>query len=162
MNIKLKGKYLYYLNFKIKCAIGKNGVTKNKHEGDLKTPKGIFKLEKVFYRRDRIKYFKSTIKKYFIKKNIGWCDDPSSKYYNKEIKFPFNGSAETLWRKDNIYDLIIIINYNLNPIIKNKGSAIFLHICKKNYSPTKGCVAISKKDMMNLIANIKNNSKLII
>jgi len=162
MNIKLKGKYLYYLNFKIKCAIGKNGVTKNKSEGDLKTPKGIFKLKKVFYRRDRIKYFKSPIKKYCIKRNIGWCDDPKSKYYNKEIKFPFNNSAEKFWRKDNIYDLIIIINYNLNPIIKNKGSAIFLHICKKNYSPTKGCVAISKKDMMNLIGNIKKYSKLII
>jgi len=162
MNIRLKGKYLYYLNFKIKCAIGKNGLTKNKQEGDLKTPKGIFKLKKIFYRRDRIKFFKSPIKKYCIKKNIGWCDDPSSKYYNREIKFPFNDSAEKLWRKDNIYDVIIVLNYNLNPIIKNKGSAIFLHICKKNYLPSKGCVAISKKDMINLLANIKNNSKLII
>jgi len=162
MNIKLKGKYLYYLNFKIKCAIGKNGVTKNKNEGDLKTPKGIFKLKKIFYRKDRIKFFKSAIKKNCIKKNIGWCDDPNSKYYNREIKFPFNGSAEKFWRKDNIYDLIIVINYNFKPIIKNRGSAIFLHICKKNYAPTKGCVAINKKDMMNLLVNIKSNTKIII
>jgi L,D-peptidoglycan transpeptidase YkuD (ErfK/YbiS/YcfS/YnhG family) len=162
MNIKLKGKYLYYLNFKIKCAIGKNGVTKNKHEGDLKTPKGTFKLEKIFYRKDRIKFFRSFIKKSYIKKNIGWCDDSNSKYYNREIKFPFDGSAEKLWRKDNIYDLIIVINYNFNPIIKNKGSAIFLHLCKKNYSPTKGCIAINKQDMKNLIINIKKNTKLII
>jgi L,D-peptidoglycan transpeptidase YkuD (ErfK/YbiS/YcfS/YnhG family) len=162
MNIRLKGKYLYYLNYKIKCAIGKNGITKNKREGDLKTPRGIFKLKKVLYRRDRIKFFKSTLKKNYIKKNIGWCDDPSSKYYNREIKFPFNYSAEKLWRKDNIYDLIIIINYNCKPVIKNKGSAIFLHICKKNYAPTKGCLAINKNDMMNLIVNIKNNTKLII
>ena len=162
MNIKLKGKYLYYLNFQIKCAIGKNGVTQNKHEGDLKTPKGIFKLKKVFYRKDRIKFLKSPIKKYCIKKNTGWCDDPNSNYYNREIKFPFRGSAEKLWRKDNIYDLIIVLNYNFNPIIKNKGSAIFLHICKKNYAPTKGCVAINKKDMLDLIVNVKNNSKLII
>ena len=161
MNIRLKGKYLHYLNFKIKCAIGKNGVTKNKHEGDLKTPKGIFRFKKVFYRRDRIKFFKSQIKKYYIKKNIGWCDDPASKYYNKEVRFPFKGSAEKLWRKDNIYDLIIIIDYNFNPIIKNKGSAIFLHICKKNYAPTKGCLAINKKDMLNLLVNVKNNTKLI-
>ena len=162
MNIRLKGKYLYYLNYKIKCAIGKNGITKNKREGDLKTPRGIFKLKKVLYRRDRIKFFKSTLKKNYIKKNIGWCDDPSSKYYNREIKFPCNYSAEKLWRKDNIYDLIIIINYNCKPVIKNKGSAIFLHICKKNYEPTQGCVAINKKDMMNLIVNIRNNTKLII
>ena len=162
MNIKLKRKYLYYLNYKIKCSIGKNGITKNKQEGDLKTPSGIFSLKKIFYRKDRIKLFKTTLKKNYIKKSIGWCDDPNSEHYNKEIKFPFNGSAEKLWRKDNIYDLIIILNYNFNPIIKNKGSAIFLHICKKNYAPTKGCVAINKKDMMNLIINIKKNTKLII
>ena len=162
MNIKVKRKYLYYLNYKIKCAIGKNGITKNKKEGDLKTPSGIFKLKKIFYRKDRIKFINTILKKNFIKKNIGWCDDPTSKYYNREIKFPFKGSAEKLWRKDNIYDLIIVLNYNFNPIIKNKGSAIFLHICKKNYAPTKGCVAISKKDMMNLLDNIKNNTKLII
>lgn len=162
MNIKLKRKYLYYLNKKIKCTIGKNGITEKKQEGDLKTPKGIFKLIKIFYRKDRIKIFKSSLKKYYIKKNIGWCDDPNSQYYNRLIKFPFRGSAEKLWRKDNIYDVIIVLNYNLNPIIKNKGSAIFLHICKKNYLPTKGCIGINKKDMMNLIINIKNNTKLII
>jgi L,D-peptidoglycan transpeptidase YkuD (ErfK/YbiS/YcfS/YnhG family) len=162
MNIKLKGKYLYYLNYKIRCAIGKNGITKNKQEGDLKTPRGVFKLKKILYRKDRIKNFNAELKKNYIKKNIGWCDDIESKYYNKEIKFPFNGSAEKLWRKDSIYDLIVIINYNLNPIVKSKGSAIFLHICKKNYSPTKGCIAISKKDMKNLIPNLKKKTKLII
>ena len=162
MNIKLKGKYLYYLNYKIKCVIGKNGTTKNKQEGDLKTPKGIFKLKKIFYRKDRIKYIKTLLKKKYIKKNIGWCDDPASKYYNREIKFPFKSSAEKFWRKDNIYDVIIVLNFNSNPIIKNKGSAIFLHICKKNYAPTKGCIAIKKKDMITLLINIKKNTKLII
>ena len=162
MNIKLKGKYLYYLNYKIKCAIGKNGITKNKREGDLKTPSGIFNFIKIFYRKDKIKFFKISFKKKYIRKNMGWCDDVKSKYYNKEIKFPFTGSAEKLWRDDNIYDLIVVLNYNINPVIKNKGSAIFLHISKKNYEPTKGCLAISKKDMIQLILNIKQNSKLII
>ena len=162
MNIKLKRKYLYYLNHKIKCAIGKNGITKNKKEGDLKTPSGIFKLKKIFYRKDRIKFIKTPLKQDYIKKNIGWCDDPASIFYNKEIKYPFKSSAEKLWRKDNIYDVIIVLNYNFNPIIKNKGSAIFLHIRKKNYAPTKGCVAINKKDMMNLLVNIKSNTKLVI
>jgi len=162
MNIRLKGKYLYYLKNKSKCTICKNGITKNKKEGDLKTPSGIFKLKKLFYRKDRVKYFKTTLKKNYIKKNIGWCDDSNSIYYNREIKFPFNGSAEKLWRKDNIYDLIVVLNYNFNPVIKHKGSAIFLHICKNNYAPTKGCVAINKKDMMKLLVDIKNNTKLII
>ena len=162
MNIKLKGKYLYYLKYKIKCSIGKEGITKNKKEGDLKTPKGKFKLKFIFYRKDKIKILKTSFKKVAIKKSMGWCDDVKSKKYNKLISFPFKFSAEKLWRKDNIYDVVIILNYNLSPVKKNKGSAIFLHIAKKNYSPTKGCIAINKKDMLNLTANLKKNSAIII
>jgi L,D-peptidoglycan transpeptidase YkuD (ErfK/YbiS/YcfS/YnhG family) len=162
MNIKLKNKYLHYLNYKIKCSIGKNGIGKNKKEGDLKTPSGVFKLKQIFYRKDRIKFIKSNLKKTIIRKNMGWCDDITSKHYNKLIRFPFDKSAERLWRKDNIYDFIIVINYNLRPILKNKGSAIFLHLCSKNYNPTKGCVAIKKKDMKILAAKIKKSTKIII
>ena len=162
MNIKLKGKYLHYLNNKIKCTIGKNGITKNKHEGDSKTPKGNFKLIKIFYRKDKIKLSKTALKRVAIKKNMGWCDEVKSKQYNQLIRFPFKHSAEKLWRKDSIYDVIIILNFNLNPVKKKAGSAIFLHICKKNYTPTKGCIAINKQDMINLISVIDNNSELII
>ena len=162
MNIKLKNNYLYYLNNKIKCAIGKKGLTNNKKEGDLKTPKGNFKLIKIFYRKDKVSLIQTSLKKIAIKKDMGWCDDQRSKQYNKLIRFPFKYSAEKLWRKDNIYDIILILNYNLNPVKKNKGSAIFLHICKKNYASTKGCIAINKKNIINLIKNIKNNSMLIV
>ena len=162
MNIKLKGKYLYYLKYKIKCSIGKEGITKNKKEGDLKTPKGKFKLKLIFYRKDKIKILKTSLKKIAIQKNMGWCDDIKSKKYNKLISFPFKYSAEKLWRKDNIYDVAIVLNYNLNPVKKNKGSAIFLHITKKNYSPTRGCIAINEKDMLNLTTNLKKNSAIII
>jgi len=162
MNIKLKGKYLYYLKYKIKCSIGKEGITRNKKEGDLKTPKGKFKLKLIFYRKDKIKILKTSLKKIAIQKNMGWCDDIKSKKYNKLISFPFKFSAEKLWRKDNIYDVAIVLNYNLNPVKKNKGSAIFLHITKKNYSPTRGCIAINEKDMLNLTTNLKKNSAIII
>ena len=80
---------------------------------------------------------------------MGWCDDPKSKYYNQLIKFPFKYSAEKLWLKENSYDIILVIDYNLKPIIKYKGSAIFLHIQKKKYQATKGCIAISKKKYEN-------------
>ena len=93
---------------------------------------------------------------------MGWCDDPSSQYYNKLIKYPFTGSTEKLWLTKKIYDVIILINYNLKPIIKNKGSAIFLHISNKNYTPTKGCVSVSKKDILFLIKKINKNTKLVI
>ena len=160
MNIKLKNKFLYFDKYRIKCAIGKRGITSKKIEGDAKTPRGKFGLKSIFYRKDRIKKLISKLKKVVIKKNMGWCDDPNSKYYNKEIRYPFNFSAEKLWLKENIYDLIIIINYNLKPTIKNKGSAIFLHIAKRNYRPTKGCIAITKKDIILLISKMNNKTKI--
>ena len=162
MNIKLKNKFLYFGKYKIKCAIGKRGITSNKVEGDKKTPKGAFGLKSIFYRKDRVSKLKSSLKKYIIKKNMGWCDDSNSRYYNKMIKFPFDLSAEKLWLRKNIYDIIIIIDYNINPTIKNKGSAIFLHIAKKNYKTTDGCIAITKKDMRLLAFKINTKTKIVI
>ena len=93
---------------------------------------------------------------------MGWCDDSRSKFYNKLVRFPFSMSAEKLWIASHVYDIVIVINYNLKPAIKKKGSAIFLHIAKKNYTPTKGCIAIKKKDMILLIDKIDTNTKIII
>ena len=162
MNIKLKDKFLYFDNYKLRCAIGKRGITFDKKEGDKKTPKGTFKLKYILFRKDRVPKLKTLLKIKKITKNIGWCDDPSSKFYNKLVNLPFDGSVEKLWLKQNIYDVVIILNFNLKPVIKNKGSAIFLHIAKKNYSPTKGCVAVNKKHMMLVIGKINKKSKLII
>jgi len=162
MNIELKNKFLYFNKYKIKCAIGKRGITSKKIEGDNKTPKGTFSFKSILYRKDKVPEIKSALKKDIIKKNMGWCEDINSNQYNKLIKFPFNYGAEKLWLDKDIYDIIIIINHNLNPVIKNKGSAIFLHIARKNYAPTKGCIAISKKNMILLISIIDKRTKLII
>jgi len=160
MYIKLQNKFLYFDKYKIKCAVGKRGITLKKLEGDNKTPSGIFKFNNIFYRKDRIPKIKTKLKKIVIKKNMGWCDDPNSKFYNKLIKFPYNFRAEKLWLSENIYDVIIIINYNTKPVIKKKGSAIFLHIAKKNYISTKGCIAISKQNMNLLVGKIDTKTKL--
>ena len=160
MIIIKKSGYLEYKNLKFRCALGKAGIKKKKKEGDNITPEGTFKIIKVYYRPDKIKNFVTSIKKKKIKKNIGWCDDPVSNSYNKEIKLPSRFSHEKLYRKDNIYDLILVLNYNTNPIIKNKGSAIFIHIAKKNYEPTAGCVALKKKDLVEILKNIKKNTKI--
>ena len=160
MNIILKNRFLYFQNYKIKCSIGKNGISYNKKEGDNKTPEGNFKFEYILYRRDRVLKIKANLKKIIIKKNMGWCDDPKSKYYNQLISTPFKYSYEKLWLKENIYDIILIINYNLSPVIKKKGSAIFLHIAKNKYPFTKGCIAIKKKDMKLLISKIDKKTKL--
>ena len=162
MNIKLKNNFLYLDQYKIKCAVGKRGITSNKVEGDKKTPKGIFRFKSIFYRKDKIFKIKCLLKKTIIKKNMGWCDDVHSKYYNTLIKFPFKAGAEKLYLNNSIYDVIVIIDYNLKPIIKGKGSAIFLHISRRNYKPTKGCIAVTKKNMFTLLSRITNTTKIII
>ena len=158
MHIFIKNKKLIIDNYKVKCAIGKRGIKTKKKEGDLATPRGKFKINYILYRKDRIFKLSSKIKKTVIRKNMGWCDDPRSKQYNKPIKFPFNKSAEKLYRKDNTYDIILVLNYNLNPTYKNKGSAIFLHISKKNYKSTEGCIAVKKSDLKIIIKKINKKS----
>lgn len=139
------------------CIFGKNGVTKNKIEGDWKTPVGTFKIGKIFYRKDKVGEIKTKIESIEIKPNYAWCDDPNKKEYNKMIKIPFEGSYENLWRDDEMYDILIVIEYNTNPIIKNKGSAIFIHIAKKEMKHTRGCLAIKREDMFFLIKKIDKN-----
>ena len=162
MNIKIKNHLLLYKGYKLKCSIGKSGITSLKKEGDLATPKGTFSLGLLYYRKDRIKRIQSKIKKRIIKKNMGWCDDSKSKKYNREINFPFKYGAEKLYRKDKIYDLFINIKYNFWPVVKKKGSAIFLHIADSKYKPTEGCVAISKKNFMKILPLINKNTKISI
>ena len=162
MNIILKNNFLFFKNYKLRCAVGKRGISSKKKEGDKKTPKGEFKLKYILYRKDRILNLKTKLKKIEIKKEMRWCDDPGSKNYNKIISSSNKYSCEKLWRKQNIYDIILVIDYNLNPIIKNKGSAIFLHLAKINYPPTKCCVAINKKNMRLLVSKLDKKSKLII
>ena len=149
--------FLKYKNLKFRCALGKAGIGKKKKEGDCVTPKGKYKIIKVFYRADRIKRIKSNFRLYKIKKNMGWCDDPLSKNYNKLIKLPSKFGHEKLYRKDKLYDLILVLNYNLKPILKNKGSAIFIHITNKNYKETKGCVGLKKRDLIFILNDIKKN-----
>ena len=158
MDIILKNKFVYYKDYKAKCAIGKRGIALKKKEGDKRTPKGRFKLKYILYRKDRINNISTKLKLVPIRKNFGWCDDPSTKHYNKLVKLPVRFNTEKLYLNNNTYDIIVVIDYNLNPVKKNKGSAIFLHIAKKNYSPTLGCVALSKNNLKYLLSIIKKNT----
>jgi L,D-peptidoglycan transpeptidase YkuD (ErfK/YbiS/YcfS/YnhG family) len=162
MHIKLINKKLHFEEYRVKCSIGKRGISTKKVEGDEKTPRGTYRFLSVFYRKDRTPKIKTSLKKIVIKKNMVWCDDPKSKKYNKLTLLPFEFSAEKLFLKKNIYDIIIVLNYNIKPTKKNKGSAIFLHIAEKKYKPTKGCVAIAKKDILLLLKNINFRSKISI
>ena len=158
MHILIKNKLLIYNNYKVKCALGKRGIGIKKKEGDLITPRGTYKIKGILYRRDKIKNLITKLRKKAINKKMVWCDDPKSKKYNQLVKLPFKFNFEKLYRKDGIYDVIFILNFNTNPVEKNKGSAIFIHIAKRNYSATKGCIAIKRNDIKKLACRVNKNT----
>ena len=160
MHIFINKKYLTCGQYKVKCAVGKRGIGLKKKEGDLITPIGQYKIKYILYRKDRIKKIQSKLRKIIIEKNMGWCDDPKSRNYNKLITLPLNLSYEKLFRRDNIYDIVFVLDYNMRPVKKNKGSAIFIHVAKKNYKRTAGCVGVSKKELKKIVRKI--NKKTIV
>ena len=160
MIIHLKNKQTLKIeNFYFKCSIGASGFTKKKIEGDMKTPRGIFSIEHLYIRKDRVKQIYSKLKIISIKKNMGWCDDVFNKKYNKLIKIKKNIHHEKLYRRDSKYDLLIPIKYNYNKPKKGLGSCIFIHLTK-DYKPTKGCIALRKKDFFIMLKLINKNSKI--
>ena len=161
MTIFVKNKHTLQIDeFKFRCCVGKKGVTRNKKEGDKKTPKGIFKIENLYFRKDRINKPITSLKCVEIKKNMGWCHDTSyPKKYNKRIIRENKIKHEKLNRKDYKYDLLIPIKYNFIKPIIGLGSCIFIHITK-NYKPTAGCIALKKKDFLIMLKLIKKNTKI--
>ena len=157
-----KSGYLKYQDLKFRCALGKAGISKKNIEGDNITPEGTYKIIEIYYRKDRIKKIASKFKLIEVTKKMGWCNDPKSKNYNQLINLPNKCSYEKLFRKDNIYDLILVLNFNMKPIVKNKGSAIFIHIANKNYKKTAGCVGLKKTHLMHLIKKINKKTKILI
>ena len=161
MTIIIKNKQtLSFKEFTLKCCIGRNGSTSKKKEGDKKTPKGTFSIDKLYIRNDRIKVPETNLEIIKIRKNMGWCDDVNAKLkYNKLVNIKENVHYEKLFRKDNKYDLLIPIKYNWkNPKVP-KGSAIFIHLTK-DYKPTLGCVGLSFKDFLILIKLINKETKI--
>ena len=157
--IIVKKDTLLYDEFKFKCSTGKNGRTTKKIEGDNKTPKGLYTLGPLYFRKDRVYKISTKLKKIEIKKNLGWCDDVKSKSYNKPIIINNIVRHERLYRTDKKYDLLIPIKYNFKKPKKNKGSAIFIHLTR-NYKETQGCIAIKEKDMLILLKLISKKTKI--
>tara|TARA_B100000945_G_scaffold197450_1_gene158771 strand:- start:283 stop:774 length:492 start_codon:yes stop_codon:yes gene_type:complete len=160
MTIIIKNKEtLIFDDFHFKCCIGKNGTTNNKNEGDKKTPKGLFSLGSVYYRKDRNPKPVTLLNSKPINKKMGWCNDLRSKKYNKQIKTNKNIKHEKIYRNDYKYDYVIPINYNTKNIKIGKGSAIFIHLTK-NYKGTAGCIALKRKDLLILLKLINRKTKI--
>ena len=161
MTIFVKNKHTLQIDeFKLRCCIGKKGSTRNKKEGDKKTPTGTYKIENLYFRKDRKEKPLTLLKCIEIKKNMGWCNDIRfPKKYNKLIKIQKTIRHEKLRRKDYKYDLFIPIKYNFNKPITGLGSCIFIHITK-NYKPTAGCIGLKEKDFLIMLKLIKKNSTI--
>jgi L,D-peptidoglycan transpeptidase YkuD (ErfK/YbiS/YcfS/YnhG family) len=145
-----------------KCALGKGGVVEEKVEGDSATPLGTFPLRKVLYRRDRVADIVTELPLEEITRDMGWCDDVSSGEYNKQIDLPSSYRHEKLHRDDHIYDVVCVLGFNDEPVVEGKGSAVFMHLSRENYTPTEGCVALSLEGMMTLLSRVSRDTVVTI
>ena len=160
MTIIIKNKEtLIFEDFNFKCCIGKNGSSNNKIEGDKKTPKGLFSLGNLYYRKDKNIRPTTKLNVISINKKMGWCNDIKNKNYNKLIKINKKIKYEKMFRRDYKYDYVIPINYNSKNTKIGKGSAIFIHLTK-NYKKTAGCITLNKKDFLILIKLINQKTKI--
>lgn len=159
--VKLSGK-LIYKGEEFKCAIGREGVTADKKEGDKATPAGCFPIHKIYFRKDRLGDIKSKLPAKALEPSDGWCDDPDDPKYNKLIKLPYGASHETLWRKDGLYDVIVALGYNDDPPVPGKGSAIFMHVARPGYSPTAGCIALALPDLLKILEQVGKDTQVCV
>lgn len=149
------------------CTIGRGGIAAlgEKREGDFKTPSGSFPLRACYYRPDRMQAPKTALPLIALSPEDGWCDDPEHARYNQPVTLPFAGHHEMLWREDHVYDLIVPLGYNDGvdgPIIKGAGSAIFLHIMREDGVGTEGCVALKREDLLELLARVDGQVRLLV
>jgi len=144
----------------VRCALGPAGIVENKKEGDGATPSGIFPLRRVLYRPDRVAPPDTALPITALKPSDGWCDDPSDGEYNRPVQLPYPASAESLWREDNVYDLIVILGHNDSPPIPGRGSAVFFHLARPDFGPTEGCVAIDRASMMEILYEADTSTEI--
>jgi L,D-peptidoglycan transpeptidase YkuD (ErfK/YbiS/YcfS/YnhG family) len=151
-HILVIGNLLSFKGHRFRCAVGKGGFAVNKQEGDGATPLGIYALRECWYRADKIAAPKTSLPLRITNEEDGWCDAPSSPHYNQPVILPYSLSHERMWRDDGVYDIVVPLGYNDDPVVPGKGSAIFMHLAQDNYDPTEGCVALAKADMVTLLA----------
>ncbi len=149
-------------NRTFRCAVGHNGFTAERaaKEGDGKTPVGRWIMREVFYRPDREKPPLTLLPTMALRPDDGWCDAPDDPNYNKFITHPYGASAERLWREDHTYDIIVVLGFNDDPVVPGKGSAIFLHVARPDFSPSGGCVALAREDLLAVLRDANKESSV--
>ena len=152
--------WLQCRNRVFRCTLGRGGVTTDKREGDGATPAGAYPLRQLLYRPDRLALPACALPTTPLRPRDGWCDDPGHSAYNLPVTLPLAASAESMWRNDHLYDLMVVLGYNDDPVVPGLGSAIFLHIASSEYSPTEGCIALAKEDLLTVLADITPGSDI--
>jgi L,D-peptidoglycan transpeptidase YkuD (ErfK/YbiS/YcfS/YnhG family) len=137
---------------RVRAAIGRAGRTAEKSEGDGATPIGLLRLNRVLYRAGHVRPPVCAVPVEPVAPDDGWCDDPLDPFYNRKVRTPYYGRHEALWRSDSVYDIIGVLDWNTNPIVPHRGSAIFLHLATPDYAPTAGCIALSLPDLTACLA----------
>ena len=147
---------------RFRCAIGRGGRRRDKREGDGATPVGSWPMRRLLYRADRLSLPQTALAVSAIGATDGWCDAPLDARYNRPVQLPYPASAETLWREDAAYDLIVPLGYNDAPVIAGAGSAIFLHVARADFRPTEGCVALALADLLTMLSEADGESQIIV
>ncbi len=138
----------------VACALGRAGIVVDKREGDGGTPGGMLPLRRVLYRADRLDRPDTALPLARLEREDGWCDDPTDAAYNRHVKLPYPASCEQLWRDDHLYDVVVVLGHNDDPVVAGHGSAIFLHVASPDYGATEGCVAIALDDLVLLLGSV--------
>jgi len=144
----------------LRCALGRGGIGSKIGEGDGITPAGLYPLRSVFYRPDRLDRPKSGLPTVPLLHADGWCDDPGHVDYNRQIRIPFDGSHEKMWREDALYDVVVVLGFNDDPVRPGQGSAIFMHVARPEYEATEGCVGLALKDLLSVLEGCTTNSQI--
>jgi L,D-peptidoglycan transpeptidase YkuD (ErfK/YbiS/YcfS/YnhG family) len=152
--------FLRHGNLVFACALGRGGCRSRKHEGDGATPIGRWRLRAAFYRADRIMRPRTSLPVRPLRPDDGWCDAVADRNYNRPVRHPYPASAESLWRRDGLYDIVVVLGYNDVPRVRGRGSAIFLHVAAPGYTPTQGCVALRRDHLLRVLGNIGRGASL--
>jgi L,D-peptidoglycan transpeptidase YkuD (ErfK/YbiS/YcfS/YnhG family) len=162
VGVEYHGGFMYWPSGMARAAVGAAGVRSDKKEGDRATPPGIFALPFGMYREDRINLPNTALPMIPLREVHAWVDDPNDPKYNQLVELPYPSHTEKLWRTDGIYDLLVVVGYNMNPTRPGAGSAIFLHIARPTFSPTDGCLAVSRSILLELVTVLGTDSTLTI
>ena len=160
--ITVRGNTLLAGGVEYPCTIGRGGITNTKREGDLATPAGAFPMRWCYYRADKLAAPETLLPLVEITPNDGWCDDPAHALYNQPVTLPFDGRHERLWRGDDVYDLVIPLGYNDDPVKAGRGSAIFLHLIRADGIGTEGCVALKREDLLALLPRFSAQTLVVV